>query len=102
VELLLAAGADPNARTPDGLTPLIAALLQFHLGDPVEVVMPLVEGGAEVGAAVDEAAVRAYVAEQYKPKKPLADLTAITALGIAKHLGMTRTVAYLTKHGARE
>ena len=102
VELLLAAGADPNARTPDGLTPLVAALLQSHLGDPVEVVRSLVQAGAEVGAAVEEATVRAYVATRYKPKKPLADLTATTPLGIAEHLGMTRTVACLTTHDAGE
>ncbi|MFB4308597.1 ankyrin repeat domain-containing protein [Actinomadura sp. GTD37] len=100
VELLLAAGADPNARTADGFTSLITVLLGFHLADPVEMVTMLVQAGAEVCAAVDEATVQAYVAKQYKPKKPLADLTATTPLGIAKHLGMTRTAAYLTKQGA--
>lgn len=99
LKLLLAAGADPNTRTPDGFTPLIEAMLHFHPRDPVEVVTSLVQAGAEADAPAEEVALQAYVAKQYKPKEPLASLTATTPTGIAEHLGMTCTAAYLAGHG---
>ncbi|MGW1364929.1 ankyrin repeat domain-containing protein [Streptomyces chartreusis] len=102
LRLLLAAGADPDARTPEGFTPLVRTMLWTHLGDPVDAATVLVDGGADVNAAVPETAVREHVTKQYKPQPPLADLTATTPLGIARHLGMTRTVAYLTERGAHE
>ena len=61
VERLLAAGADPNARSARGFTPVLFAAREGH----VEVLAPLVRAGADVDDVLPERGMSALVLAVY-------------------------------------
>lgn len=80
VELLIEAGANPNARTNEGVTPL-----HWGLGEGIEMVSLLVEAGAEVNAADDKGSTPLHWA---------------ASTGFNNEAVLVREVMLLINHGA--
>lgn len=112
VKLLIAKGADVNARTKDGLTPLMFA-------DNAEIVKALLNKGADVNAKITDGDYRGHTPltmavikkEKYRNsevvkalvnKSVLDDKELSYGLYIAKEAGYTEAVDILKKAGAKE
>lgn len=95
----LKAGADPQAVSRTGVTPLLAAAF----GGSVEAVRAIVEHGADVNHVANGYRAWTWTAERVPlTEQPIAKAASLgdTALILAAQIGHADSVAYLLEHGA--